>query len=110
MNDDSELRALFRTTLRADANAAPNFDRLWSTVSSQHHRRQTSMHLLRLTAIAALVLIGAFVSFHKSVSPGNTASTGLPWRSVVLLGEWQAPTDALLSQAETDSFSLDLHH
>ena len=111
MNDDPAFRALFRTALRADESCAPDFDHLWSTASSRHRRHLTHVRLGWITAIAALLLVGAFVSNHKSSPPRESATlAALPWRSVVLLSEWRAPTDGLLSTPESDSFSLDLHH
>ena len=110
MNDDPAFQALFRTALRADEKGAPDFDQLWSAASGRHHRQRTRARLARIAAIAALLLVVAMVSIRKSAPPPQTATATLPWRSVVLLSEWRAPTDALLSTPDSSSFSLDLHH
>jgi len=111
MNDDPSFRMLFRTALRADEKGAPDFDRLWSAASGRHHRQRTRVRLAQISAVAALLLIVAFVSIRKSSPTRESTTAALPWRSVVLLSEWRAPTDTLLSSMpESDSFSLDLHH
>jgi len=107
--DDPTLRELFHATHRHDEESAPSFDPLWSTVSTRHHRRQVRARFIQWTAIAALLVVTAVLSIHRSSPPRASATTSLPWRSVVLLSDWQAPTDTLLSSAEPTSFSLELH-
>src|SRR3954447_22151991 len=107
--DDSALHALFRVTFRDDEDEAPPFDPLWSAASTHHRRRQMFIRLAPLTAIAALLVLGAILFFHPSTHPGDMVATTLPWRNAVLLSEWRTPTDALLPEPAATSLSFELH-
>ena len=108
MNDEPCFRTLFRDAHRADEDGAPDFDQVWSSVSGQSHRQSLRRRLTRFTAIAAVLLAVVLVTHRRTTPPAiqETAASGLPWRSVVLLSEWRAPSDTLLSQAKTDSLNL----
>ena len=106
MNDDPPYRTLFREAHRADEAGAPDFDQVWSSVSGHHHRQRTRRRLAQVTTIAAVLLAVALVALRKSPpAVHETAASGLPWRSVVLLSEWRAPSDTLLAQSESYSFA-----
>jgi type VI protein secretion system component VasF len=95
MNEETALRELFRQHLHTDQNGAPDFDRLWTGAIAQRRRRRV---LLALASSAAVLLaMLASILFHSARKQTlAAASEVLPWRSQVLLTEWNSPTDSLL--------------
>lgn len=107
-HDDPTLRELFHATHRANEDAAPEFERVWSSAST-HHRHQRRVRFVRWSAVPALLAVTAILAIHRPSPSRKSADMALPWQSVILLSEWQAPTDSLLSASEPAPFSLDLH-
>ena len=103
-SDDRQLRALFHEELGSDATDAPDFAGVWAAASRRH---QAPVRVLRILPFAAALFVGAALSFFPPtpVKPPTRVviqlptfdSRDLPWRSAILLTEWRAPSDAILS-------------
>jgi hypothetical protein len=103
MNDDPSLRTHFRAAHRADEDGAPDFDAMWSSVAACHRRQWFQHRLVGITTIAAVLLAIALITLHRPPPAAHeTAALGLPWRNVILLSEWRAPSDTLLSLSESN--------
>ncbi len=107
--EEDRFRALFHVSFRADEDGGPSFDHVWAAASLRHHRHQVRVRLAQWTALAALLVVGAFILLHAPSQSRSTVATTLPWRSAVLLSEWRAPTDTLLSAPESAPLSFELH-
>ena len=104
MNDPEHpaLRELLRNELNIDESRAPEFDAVWSAAAGRSRRQRTHSALLRLGALAAVIVLAlvAVRAFRPVRNPHAVATADLPWRSTVLLTEWRAPTDVLLPVIE----------
>ena len=109
--DDLQLRERLRAGLRADEDRAPDFAALWETAATQHRRQRLRVRMATLTSLAALLMIGGLVFLNLPSAPPpdarEVATAEVPWRSAVLLSDWQSPTDSLLPM--TDDFALNLN-
>ena len=101
---DVELTAWFSHQRETEAANAPAFAELWTNVRARHEREKRRALLRRVSAIAAVfVLLGVMVTMVRSRSDAKkyarneSPSLGVPWRTTVLVSEWRAPTDFLLT-------------
>ena len=101
---DRELTAWFSHQRETEGANAPAFGELWSNVRARHEREKRRALLRRVSAIAAVfVLLGVMVTMVRSRSDpkkyarNESHSLGVPWRTTVLVSEWRAPTDFLLT-------------
>jgi hypothetical protein len=103
--DEPALRELFRATHRTDEDHAPDFEGLWASADTRYRQHRVRMRVARWTTMAALLVVATLLAVRRSSPPQDTTAMALPWRSVVLFSEWQAPTDSLLSWAGPTPFS-----
>jgi len=103
-SDDRQLRALFHEELGNDGTNAPEFAAVWAKAARRRDVRIRTLRLLTFAATLAVVVTIAFLS-RPPVEPTTSVvdralaleSRDLPWRSAILLTEWRAPSDAILS-------------
>jgi len=104
---DAELAAWFSYRREMDAANAPVFAEVWTEVRARHERGKRRAFLRRVAAITALlVLLGILVLEMRLRSDPSqhernaSEPLAVPWRTVVLISEWRAPTNFLLNEPE----------
>ena len=106
MNDDHELelRKLFRTQRVPGNTLAPDFQRLWSAAAKRHRGVQRRNWILRGGMLVALA-VAIFIGQRKPENRAAADTCSVPWRSALLLTDWHAPSDSLLTVSD---FSFEL--
>jgi hypothetical protein len=104
-SDPTPLRDLLRAEALAGEKRAPDFEAMWSAAGARHRRERMRSLVLGAAAMIAVLgcAFGIFAMRGSRQTPGQSAAATkaeLPWRSAVLLTEWQAPTDSLLPAAD----------
>src|SRR5262245_22421836 len=99
-SEGARLRELFRELRRQDREAAPPFATVWGAAGARFRSRRPRVSWRRAAAavgLAVALAVAAALGWRTPRPAGSRPpETELPWRSVVLISEWSAPTDFLL--------------
>ena len=99
---ENKIKQHFAESRLHDERRAPTFARTWQSAASRAHGVHTMPTLWRLAAIgAALVAVGvaAMLFLQHSITPPLQHSVSSP--PVVLITQWQSPTQFLLNPSST---------
>ncbi len=83
------LKRLFDDARRADAAAAPAFDRLWQPAGKRRRRRLTPLRLAAAAGLLAAAVLGLTLMTWNGAPPA-------PAQAETVRIDWQGPTDFLL--------------
>lgn len=121
---EQQLKEHFLNLRREDERQAPPFHRQWEAALAQRSQAGGEQwHLpvvARAVAAAVLLTLAGIFCFSKQASrlPGLPRDASLdfvfpesqppdvPWQTVVLISQWQSPTDFLLSSAGARFFEI----
>lgn len=97
--DDKQFKKLFEALKQEDGQTTPDFDKMWETALAQKKAPQTTLKQkwfgrATIAAAVSIGLIGTWISFQTTSSSKYTESSNLDLAAVY---EWQAMSDALLS-------------
>ncbi len=114
--EERQFRTLFLEARREEEQFAPAFDQVWQAARA---RRGTAPGAwCQAGAIAAILAIGLLsgLLLHQQSMTGTlvnpagwdkamniTRQIDLPWQSIVLVSQWQSPTDFLLKVSDEPS-------